>query len=333
MDLITTERAIMLIKQTFQKELAAALGLTRVSAPLYVDAASGIQDNLNGIERPVAFEVAQTPGRRFEIVHSLAKWKRYALADYGFRPGTGLYTDMNALRPDEADLGTGLHSVYVDQWDWERVIEPADRGLDTLEATVRAIWRAVKETEAIVAREHGVSAGLADDIQFVHTEELLERWPDLSHGERESRICRELGAVFLIGIGGALADGKPHDGRAPDYDDWSTETGPGRAGLNGDILVWNSVLERGFELSSMGIRVDAEAMTRQLKIRGCQDRGELPWHQMLLSGQLPDSIGGGIGQSRLCMLLLRKRHIGEVQVSVWPPEVQQKCEAAGIRIL
>ena len=328
-----TQQAIFFIKRDFEDRLAAALNLCRVSSPLYVDAGSGVQDNLNGVERPVAFAAGQIPQRRFEIVHSLAKWKRQALADYGVAVGAGIYTDMNALRPDEDDLSTSMHSIYVDQWDWEKVIARSERTLAQLEQTVRKIYAALLGCEAALAGEFGLEPGLPAQIHFVHSEELAERWPRASRREREDRICKEHGAVFLIGIGGSLADGAPHDGRAPDYDDWTSETGPGRRGLNGDILVWNPVLGRAFELSSMGIRVDAAALQQQLGLRGCGERAQLPWHQKLLAGELPDTIGGGIGQSRTCMLLLRKRHIGEVQVSVWPEEVARACAAEGIALL
>ena len=328
-----TERGIALIKTNFQKHLAEALNLSRVSAPLFVASDSGIQDNLNGIERPVAFPIKCMEDKRYEIVQSLAKWKRYALGKYKIPQGEGIYTDMNALRPDEEDLSTGIHSVYVDQWDWEKVMAPAERNLAYLRSVVESIYAAIRKTEALVCSEFSCDPFLPDSIDFVHTEDLQEQYPDKTPREREDLVCREKKAVFIIGIGGTLPDGTIHDGRAPDYDDWTTPTGSGKKGLNGDIFVWNPLLERGFELSSMGIRVDSETMVKQLEIRGLTERMEYPWHKMLLDGTLPQSVGGGIGQSRLCMLLLRKRHIGQVQVSVWPDAVVKECEDQGITLL
>jgi len=333
MGVCQTERAIKFVKDHFERTLARRLNLNRITAPLFVPADSGVQDNLNGAERPVSFAVKAVGDRRCEIVHSLAKWKRLALHKHGFGVGEGIYTDMNALRPDEAALDN-LHSVYCDQWDWERVIRPADRHLDTLKAVVRDIYAAIRETEAVVDGSFpDLQPFLPEEIAFVHTEELAERFPDATSWQREEAACREHGAVFLIGIGGALPDGSIHDGRAPDYDDWTTPTGDGRKGLNGDIFVWNPLLEVPFELSSMGIRVDPPTMRQQLEIRHCPERAELPWHQLLLSGTLPQTIGGGIGQSRLCMLLLQKAHIGEVQVGIWPEDVQRLCREAGIPLL
>jgi len=330
---LETEAAIKFLKDHFQAELSRRLGLQRITAPLFVRADSGVQDNLNGIERPVAFEVKAEGNVRYEIVHSLAKWKRHALHKYGFGIGEGIYTDMNALRPDEEELDN-LHSIYVDQWDWERVLAPGQRTLTTLKAVVRDIYAAIKATEGQIAEVHPhLEPFLPDEIAFVHTEELAKQYPDADQSARERAACRAHGAVFIIGIGGTLPDGTIHDGRAPDYDDWTTATGPETKGLNGDIFVWNPLLEVPFELSSMGIRVDAETMLTQLGIRGCPERKDLPWHKMLLSGELPQSIGGGIGQSRLCMLLLQKAHIGEVQVGAWPPEVLDVCRAAGISLL
>lgn len=333
LSLLETEEAIFFIKQTFQRYLAQALDLIRVSAPLFVDRDSGMQDNLNGIERPVAFRIQAMGKGGYEIVHSLAKWKRYALARYNIPAGKGLYTDMNAIRPDEESLSTGMHSVYVDQWDWEKVISPEERNLDTLYSIVREIYEVLRKIEQDVGRRYGISPFLPDEIVFFHSEELAAMYPDLTPGERENMICRKYGTVFIIGIGSPLPDGKPHDGRAPDYDDWTTPDSKGNPGLNGDILLWNPVLERALELSSMGIRVDKNALLHQLEICGCLHRLTQPWHQMLLSGQLPESVGGGIGQSRLCMFLLRKRHIGEVQVSIWPERVRSDCEASGISLL
>jgi aspartate--ammonia ligase len=333
MGVCQTERAIKFVKDHFEAMLARHLKLERVTAPLFVRADSGIQDNLNGVERPVQFKVKGAGDVECQIVQSLAKWKRLALHKYGFKRGEGIYTDMNALRPDEDPLDN-LHSIYVDQWDWERVIAPEDRNLEYLKAVVRDIYASIKATEAEVAREFpGLAPSLPDDITFVHTEDLVERYPRASSRERELAICREHPAVFIIGIGGELSDASIHDNRAPDYDDWTTPTTPRTKGLNGDIFVWNPVLQRDFELSSMGIRVDAETMLVQLEIRGCMERRRLPWHRMLLSGELPLSVGGGIGQSRLCMLLLQKAHVGEVQVGIWPQEVLDACRAGGIPLL
>ncbi|PKK89466.1 MAG: aspartate--ammonia ligase [Candidatus Wallbacteria bacterium HGW-Wallbacteria-1] len=333
LDIFETERAIVLIKRFFEDSLANVLNLKRVSAPLFVDRNSGMQDNLNGFEKPVGFSIGSISGSQYEIVHSLAKWKRHALARYGVEAGAGIYTDMNAIRPDEESLLTGIHSVYVDQWDWEKAMNSSQRRLDYLMDTVRSIYDVIRNTDEMLCAEFGFTPFLPDSITFLHSEELLELYPELTPREREDRACREYGAIFVIGIGGELSDGSIHDGRAPDYDDWQTETGQGRRGLNGDIMVFNPVLQRGFELSSMGIRINAETLMRQLEIRDCVQRAELPWHQMLLGGQLPQSIGGGIGQSRLCMLLLGKRHIGEVQVSVWPEEVLVQCDNEGITLL
>ncbi len=333
LNLIQTERAILDLKRHFEDMLTSSMRLHRVSAPMFVAADSGLQDNLNGTERPVGFSVPAIGDARFEIVHSLAKWKRMALARYGIPEGEGLYTDMNALRPDEPSITTSIHSVYVDQWDWERVMTKDQRHIDFLKATVETIYNAILSTEHHICSRYGLKKFLPEKIHFLHSEELLEKYPDMTAKEREHTICRDLGAVFLIGIGGPLQDGKIHDGRAPDYDDWTTETAPGRRGLNGDILVFNPVLNTSFELSSMGIRVSPEVLRNQLKIRGCEERAKLPWHQMLLNNKMPQTIGGGIGQSRLSMLLLQKRHIGEVQVSVWPDEVLARCESEGLQIL
>ncbi len=333
LSVLDTERAILFLKRHFEDHLAEELGLHRVSSPLFVPRDSGIQDNLSGIERPVSFKVLDVPGITCEIVHSLAKWKRMALAQYGIEAGQGIYTDMNALRPDEENLRSGIHSIYVDQWDWEKVILPRERTLSYLKETVRSIYKVMKMTEEEIFGEFRVKPELPAEIRFIHSEELLERYPGKSSKERENLVCREYGAVFLIGIGGRLSDGSAHDGRAPDYDDWTTVAEDGRAGLNGDILVWNPVLERAFELSSMGIRVDREALLRQLEISRAEDRKALPWHRMLLDGKLPLSVGGGIGQSRLSMLLLCRRHIGEVQVSVWPKDVEEQCAQQEISLL
>lgn len=336
MDIRTTEKAIVQVKQSFEKFLSEALNLERVSSPLYVSGNSGIQDNLNGFEKPIGFTITDIPEEKYEIVHSLAKWKRLALRRYDFQPGEGLYTDMNALRPDEGTLRSGIHSVYVDQWDWERVMLPSDRSLEFLKATVRKIYAAMVAAEKEVCQifqSTGLKAVLPEEIVFIQSEELIQRYPGKTPKERERAACKEYGAVFVIGIGGVLSDGEIHDGRAPDYDDWSTETEKGYKGLNGDILVWNEVLQREFEISSMGIRVDQAALERQLVIRGAEERKAYPWHQELLAGKLPQTIGGGIGQSRFSMFVLKKRHIGEVQVSAWPKEIVQECAEKGIALL
>lgn len=328
LNLRDTEIAIKLVKDFFETELARALNLTRVSAPIMVTPGSGLNDNLNGVERPVSFDVLET-GETAEIVHSLAKWKRQALKTYGFQPGEGLYTDMNAIRRDETT--DNIHSIFVDQWDWEKIITPKQRTMETLQATVRAIYLTLRKTEGFVCAHYPhIKPELPDDITFVSSQELEDLYPDLPPKEREYRAVREYGAVFLTGIGGALRSGQMHDGRAPDYDDWSTPTEGGYKGLNGDIIVWNPVLESAFELSSMGIRVDAEALERQLAICGCPERREMEFHRLLLEGRLPLSIGGGIGQSRLCMFYLRCAHIGEVQVSIWPERMIAECAAHGI---
>lgn len=325
----TTEVAIKLIKDTFQKHLAKALNLRRVTAPLFVLANTGINDDLSGTEKAVNFKIKAVDNKKAEVVHSLAKWKRTKLAAYGIPAGYGLYTDMNAIRADE-ELDN-LHSLYVDQWDWEKTINPTDRNLDYLKETVRKIYGALKETEAVVYEQFPhITPTLPEEISFIHSEELVRRYPGLTPKQRENEIAREMGAVFIIGIGAELSDGKPHDMRAPDYDDWSTENEDGFNGLNGDIILWNRVLETSFELSSMGIRVDKESMLRQLELAGANDRLELQFHKALTEGKLPASIGGGIGQSRLCMYLLQKAHIGEVQASIWPEEQIEKCKSAGI---
>jgi aspartate--ammonia ligase len=327
-----TERAIKTIKDCFQDSLARALNLRRVSAPLFVTRKSGINDYLNGVEKPVGFRV-KGAGEDVEIIQSLAKWKRAALADYGIKAGEGLYTDMNAIRPDE-DLDN-LHSIYVDQWDWERILRKGERNLTFLKSIVRKIYGVIKKTERVAHRKYPRLGKpfLPEKIHFIHSEELIERYPKLSPAEREKRICEEKGAVFVIGIGSELSDGKPHDGRAPDYDDWWTETGKGRRGLNGDILVWYPVLKCSLELSSMGIRVDSTSLRAQLKIRGRSRDVRLPYHSRLIRGELPLTIGGGIGQSRLCMFFLRKAHVGEVQSSVWSDKIIRECKRQGIPLL
>ena len=320
-NIIETEVAIKFIKDVFERELARNLNLTRVSAPLFVFPESGLNDNLNGVERPVAFDVLDI-GRDVEVVHSLAKWKRMALAKYGFADGEGLYTDMNAIRRDETL--DALHSIYVDQWDWEKIISPSARNFDTLKAAVNSIYSALLGTEAALSERFGTSSVLPKRIEFMTTAQLEAEYPDLSPKERENAVTKRLGAVFLMQIGAPLKDGVPHDGRAPDYDDWL---------LNGDILLWDEPLSRAFEISSMGIRVDEAAMRRQLAAAGCEDRAALPFHRALLSGELPQTMGGGIGQSRICMFLLGKHHIGEVQASVWPESMVEECERQGIHLL
>lgn len=320
-NIIETEVAIKFIKDVFERELARNLNLTRVSAPLFVFPESGLNDNLNGVERPVAFDVLDI-GRDVEVVHSLAKWKRMALAKYGFADGEGLYTDMNAIRRDEAL--DALHSIYVDQWDWEKIISPSARNFDTLKAAVNSIYSALLSTEAALSERFGTASVLPKRIEFMTTAQLEAEYPDLSPKERENAVTKRLGAVFLMQIGAPLKDGVPHDGRAPDYDDWL---------LNGDILLWDEPLSRAFEISSMGIRVDEAAMRRQLAAAGCEDRAALPFHRALLSGELPQTMGGGIGQSRICMFLLGKHHIGEVQASVWPESMVEECEKQGIHLL
>ena len=327
-----TEKAIKAVKDMFQVNLSAQLALLRVTAPMVVLSGTGLNDDLNGVERPVSFPVRDMDGRQAEVVHSLAKWKRLKLAELGVPPGRGIYTDMNALRPEE-ELDN-LHSIYVDQWDWERVITPADRNPEFLRKIVRRIYEAIKVTENKLYVEFPQFVPqLPENIFFIHAQELLDRYPGLDPKAREDAITREYKAVFVIGIGAALSDGRPHDGRAADYDDWSTPGENGLPGLNGDLLLWNPVLERAFEVSSMGIRVDATALRRQLALRGQEHKAELLFHRKLLAGELPETIGGGIGQSRLCMYLLRKAHIGEIQSSLWPDEMREACSKAGIPLV
>lgn len=332
LDLKQTEKAIKLIKDFFQQDLSSELKLSRVTAPLFVMRGTGINDDLNGTERPVAFPVKELNDHVAEVVHSLAKWKRMALADLEFGPGYGLYTDMNAIRPDE-ELDN-IHSLYVDQWDWERVITSEERSLDFLKKVVRKIYTVLLRTEFFVYEHYPqIKPILPEEITFIHAEELAEEYPELSPKERENLVAKKYGAVFIIGIGGVMPNGEKHDGRAPDYDDWTTETGNGCKGLNGDIIIWNPVLESAFEISSMGIRVDSEALLRQLEITHNEDRKELLWHKRLLNGEFPLSIGGGIGQSRLCMYFLRKAHIGEIQSSLWPDEMYEQCRANNIHLV
>jgi aspartate--ammonia ligase len=328
----TTELAIQMLKRTFQEKLSQELRLRRVTAPLFVLAGTGINDDLNGVERAVKFPIRCMGDRIADVVHSLAKWKRMKLAAYQIASGYGLYTDMNAIRSDE-ELDN-LHSLYVDQWDWERTIRPEDRNVDYLKRTVRSIYTIFKEIENIVYEQFPhITPTLPEDITFIHTEELLQMYPDLSPRDRESKVTEKFGAVFLIGIGGKLSNGEKHDGRAPDYDDWSTPNEDGYLGLNGDIILWNNVLKISFEVSSMGIRVDKEALKRQLDICGCPERSELTFHKALLNDELPAAIGGGIGQSRLCMFFLQKAHVGEVQASIWPEDQIELCEKNNIFLL
>ena len=315
LDVRQTQEAIKYIRDTFQKEFGKQMNLERVSAPLFVKKSSGLNDNLNGVERPVSFDILGVPGEDIEVVQSLAKWKRLALGRYGFKPGEGLYTNMNAIRRDE-ELDN-LHSCYVDQWDWEKVIEKKDRNIETLEENVRTIFKVIKHMQHEVWYKYPEAVNhLPSEISFITSQELLDMYPDKSPRDREDAIAKERGCVFIEKIGDSLSDGKPHDGRAPDYDDWQ---------LNGDILFWFEPLGRALEVSSMGIRVDETALLNQLSKAGCEDRKNLPYHKMLLEGQLPYTIGGGIGQSRLCMLLLKRAHVGEVQASIWPDDMINEC--------
>ncbi len=317
-----TEKAIKAVKDMFQVNLSAQLALLRVTAPMMVLSGQGLNDDLNGVERPVRFPVKSMNEAPAEVVHSLAKWKRLKLAELGTAPGRGIYTDMNALRPDE-DLDN-IHSIYVDQWDWEKVMLPEERNQEYLRKTVRRIYEAVKVTENKLYVEFPqITPILPEDIYFITAEELLQRYPGMNPKERENAVTREYGAVFVMGIGGPLSNGEPHDGRAADYDDWS---------LNGDILLWNPILESAFEISSMGIRVDKDTLHSQLSARDQLWKEDLYFHRLLLEGKLPQTIGGGIGQSRLCMFLLRKAHIGEIQSAVWPEEMRRQCAAAGIEL-
>jgi aspartate--ammonia ligase len=324
LDLKQTEKAIKFVKDFFQENLSAELRLRRVTAPLFVLKGTGINDDLNGVERPVTFAVKEMKDVKAEVVHSLAKWKRLILWQYGIPMGYGIYTDMNAIRADE-EL-TNIHSLYVDQWDWEKVLTAKQRNLEYLKKVVNQIYAVMLRTEFMVYENyHAIKPILPEEITFIHAEELAQRFPTLTSKEREYEIAKEHGAVFIIGIGGALSNGEKHDSRAPDYDDWTTENSAGFKGLNGDIIIWNPVLQQSLEISSMGIRVDKEALLRQLAITGLTQRKDLQFHKKLLKNELPQSVGGGIGQSRLCMYLLRKAHIGEVQASLWPEEMIQQC--------
>ena len=325
---IETEKGIKKIKDFFQQNLSSELRLRRTTAPLFVLKGQGINDDLNGTERAVTFPIKELNDAKAEIVHSLAKWKRLALADHGIEPGYGIYTDMNAIRSDE-ELGN-LHSLYVDQWDWELIMKDSERNIDFLKDIVERIYSAIIRTEYLVYELYPqFKPTLPRKIYFIHAEELLQMYPDLSPKEREDQITREKGAVFLIGIGCKLSNGEKHDGRAPDYDDWSTMA-DGLPGLNGDILIWNDILERSFEISSMGIRVNPEILIQQLKEENAEDKKELYFHKRLLNNELPQTIGGGIGQSRLCMLFLRKAHIGEIQASIWPEDMRKEAEKNGM---
>ncbi len=318
-----TEEAIKKVKDFFEKALAVNLNLTRVSAPLFVPPETGLNDDLNGVERPVAFGIREQGERKVEIVHSLAKWKRHALKRYGFERGEGLYTDMNAIRRDEDT--DHIHSIFVDQWDWERIIDPSERNIDTLKAIVKKVYQSLEETEDFMSIKYPyIKKSLPQNITFVSTQELEDQYPDKSPKEREYLAAKEHGAIFLMQIGDKLASGEPHDGRAPDYDDWS---------LNGDIIVYYPVLDIALELSSMGIRVDEKALKDQLAKAGCEERSKLPFQKEIIEGKLPYTIGGGIGQSRICMFFLKKAHIGEVQSSIWPEEVMKEAEEKGIQIL
>ena len=332
LDLRQTEQGIKLIKDFFQQNLSTELRLRRVTAPLFVLKGLGINDDLNGVERAVTFPIKDLGDREAEVVHSLAKWKRLTLAEYKIEPGYGIYTDMNAIRADE-ELDN-LHSLYVDQWDWEAVMTREQRNIDFLKTVVKRIYSAILRTEFLTCETYPqLKPFLPQEIYFVHSEELIKMYPNMTPKEREDAICKKYGAVFVMGIGGKLSDGKKHDGRAPDYDDWSTPNSDGFFGLNGDILIWYPVLERSVELSSMGIRVDKESLLRQLALEGKEERKELYFHKRLLEGTLPLSIGGGIGQSRLCMVLLHKAHVGEIQASIWPDEQRKECRENGMNLI
>ena len=330
--LLRREQAISFVKEEFSKGLQKELNIIPVSGPLVVLDGTGINDDLNSIERPVKFPIKSLNDKNAVVVHSLAKWKRIRLKELEIEPGEGIITDMRALRPDE-DYSP-IHSIYVDQWDWEKVIVPQDRQLDYLFSTVKSIYEVIKQTEQNVeAKYPQLKAVLPEQITFISSEDLLQKYPTFTPKQRENAICKEFGAVFIYGIGGELSNGELHDARAADYDDWSTENSAGFRGLNGDILVWNPVLESAFELSSMGIRVDKEALTKQLEIRDFSDRKNLLFHSMLLDDKLTESIGGGIGQSRMCMFMLKSRHIGEVQASIWDGKVKEKLKEESIELL
>jgi aspartate--ammonia ligase len=327
-----TEQAIDLVKNYFQQNLSSELRLRRITAPLFVKKGTGLNDDLNGIERPVTFPIKEMNEAQAEIVHSLAKWKRLALAELNISNGYGIYTDMNALRPDE--VFSNIHSIYVDQWDWERVITEEERTSDFLQKIVKSLFSILKRVEyALFERFPDLNPTLPDDIFFIHSEDLLKMYPNLSSRERENEIAKKHKAVFIMGIGAKLSNGEKHDGRAPDYDDWITIDENGKQGLNGDIILWNPVLEQSFEISSMGIRVNKDSLMKQLIEEKSENRKDLMWHKMLLNDELPLTIGGGIGQSRLCMFFLRKAHIGEIQTSLWPDEMLNECKSNNIPIL
>jgi len=331
-DLKQTEQGIKQIKDFFQLSLSSELRLRRVTAPLFVLSGTGINDNLSGHERPVSFKIKDLKNQDAEIVHSLAKWKRLTLGEYNIETGYGIYTDMNAIRADE-ELGN-LHSLYVDQWDWELSIEEKDRKIEFLKDIVRRIYGCIRQTEYLVYEQFpDIRPVLPEKVTFVHAEELVKKYPNLSPKERENEFTKEHKAVFIMGIGGKLSNGHKHDDRSPDYDDWTTPNEDGFLGLNGDLFVWNDVLGSSLELSSMGIRVDKKALLKQLEISGCENRKELYFHKKLLNNELPLSIGGGIGQSRLCMFLLRKGHIGEIQASIWPEDMRQTCREHGMMLI
>ena len=331
-EMLKTEKAITIVKEIFSRELSKQLDLDKISSPLIVLDGTGINDDLNGIERPVSFPIKALGDKKGVVVHSLAKWKRLRLKELGIELDKGILTDMRALRPDEEY--TPLHSIYVDQWDWEKHIKPSDRKLSYLKNTVIKIYEALKKTEKEIQNEYAeLKSVLPENIEFIHSEELLKQYPSLSPKHRETEIVKKYGAVFIIGIGGALSDGSIHDSRAADYDDWSTKNDSGYYGLNGDIILWHPTLECAFEVSSMGIRVDKNALLKQLKVNNCEERASFLFHKMLLSGELPESIGGGIGQSRVCMFMLKKKHIGEVQVSIWSSEEREKMNLKGVNLL
>jgi aspartate--ammonia ligase len=332
LDVNETEKAIKLVKETFQTNLSSELKLRRITAPLFVLKGTGVNDDLNGVEHKVTFPIKDIAGAEAEVVNSLAKWKRMALAEHEIKEGYGIYTDMNAIRPDE--VLDNIHSLYVDQWDWEVVIRQEERNLIFLHYIVEKIYEVLKRTEFVICEHYPqIMPQLPSSIQFIQAEELLKAYPELTPKQREYEVAKKYGAVFIIGIGGKLSNGKPHDGRAPDYDDWNTQTNDDYKGLNGDIVVWNDILKDSFELSSMGIRVDKNALLEQLKISGCEDRMKYDFHKMLLNEDLPQSIGGGIGQSRIAMYFLRKAHIGEIQSSIWSKEMRQACKKHGIALV
>lgn len=332
LDVRQTEKAIKHVKDTFERELSGELMLSRVTSPLFVPKGSGINDDLNGIERPVRFEIGNMNNKEMEIVQSLAKWKRMVLADYGYSAGHGLYTDMNAIRPDD-DIDA-IHSIYVDQWDWELVMNDANRNLDFLKKVVKKVYEAIKRTQFLVGETFPSQYKmLPEEITFIHTEDAQKQFPELTPEAREKKLAKQYGAIFMIGIGAPLADGVKHGGRAPDYDDWSTKTDNVHQGLNGDIIVWDEVRNDSLELSSMGIRVNQEALSRQLKLTDNESRADLYWHTRLLNGEFPQTIGGGIGQSRLCMFLLNKAHIAEVQASAWDQVTLDEAKELNIPLM